>query len=202
MAIEEKLIDAFCGKDDIRDYLQRPGNWAGKTILSNGHIALVLDDCDASLPEVLPFSSVVEKYMNLKPGDWFDIQPVIDIPQCGYCNGTLVAECGECDGSGSVFWHTPYNCYEATCQRCEGETKAECEDCIDGKAKTSIDFNGTIVDYTYIARFKAHFENVYFSVANSPRPTVLVKHAKGGGAIMGRSRPHNNHQKAQLVAQS
>ena len=120
-------IDEFCGKDDIRKYLNKPFNIDGRTVASNGKVLLstaLNAEHDELIEEKKP---VIQKLLAGFDATKLTTMPLIPLPapiECWTCGGGGTAHkklCSECDGEGQVSFESDCNHYECECKSCEGD---------------------------------------------------------------------------------
>lgn len=117
------LLAPFCGQGDLRTWLNQPWVLDGLHCATNGHVLVVLDGVDTSLPDTVdrpdtgPMRNVIGRAMDAD-GPWHAIEPVEFAP-CTDCHGTgkvRSEQCPDCDGDG-CFHHGRH---EYECQECAG----------------------------------------------------------------------------------
>lgn len=117
------IIRLFCGQGDPRDWLNHPWVLDGMHCATNGHVLVVLDVVDTSLPDTKVPSrpeqlrSVIGRAMAAS-GPWHAIEPVEFAP-CADCHGAGKVRseaCQDCDGDG-CFYH---GLHEYECRECHG----------------------------------------------------------------------------------
>jgi hypothetical protein len=124
-------LQPFCGKCDIRSYLNAPLSLDNYTYASNGHLLIRVDRrSDTPAPDNLPekiadtFRALPEQALQKRGTETgtlrlADFEP--ELTDCNECEGTgLTYVCPECQGDGEVFTQGDFYDYEAECKVCEG----------------------------------------------------------------------------------
>lgn len=147
-------LTPFCGKGDVRTYLNAPFAIAGGTGASNGLILVWLAEeiCGTLIgPKEAEFLGRLEQLIVRAKSDWNDadsqwvsVETIYTVThKCPHCDGTRlvsIAHCDDCDGEGS-FWHGNH---EYDCKNCEGAGEAKetgfgepCDEC-EGTGKSGL----------------------------------------------------------------
>ena len=131
-------LQAWCAKQDVRKYLEQPFNCMEKTVATNGHVMICVDEMPGYEEAVKSVYGTVERFLN-HSGDYSQLDSSLACPNleaCEKCEGTgqlKRIECRECDGSGEVEFNSGYNDYEVECAGCDGigttQEPGECDCC-------------------------------------------------------------------------
>lgn len=106
-------IQDFCAKDDSRKYLKNPFIVDGKTVATNGHIMLILDELlecgnEEATNEV---GNGVRSFMSHEFDEFYTLPSDIDFKamMCPQCDGSGVSDyCPEREGDGVVYLGNDY----------------------------------------------------------------------------------------------
>jgi hypothetical protein len=71
-------INEWCGKNDVRDYLNQPFNLSGKTVATNGHVLIAVDQRQEYKP--LEKELDAEKFIAVS-GEYIDLDGSIACPE-------------------------------------------------------------------------------------------------------------------------
>lgn len=119
------IIRPFCGQGDPREWLNQPWVLDGMHGATNGHVLVVLDGVDTSLPDTE--AQGLSKPQNLRTvigramaanGPWHAIEPV-ELAPCADCHGAgkvRSEKCPDCDGEG----YFDHGRHEYECRECGG----------------------------------------------------------------------------------
>jgi hypothetical protein len=168
-------VSLFCSPGDIRTILQKPFELDGRTVASNGHIAISVPFIEGTefLPDystdlVASFRRILSSAENATgfgPIPLYD-QPDEDDKACPICMGKkVVYACRECGGEGEVEAETDFNDSEVECKSCDGDgvvdehhkaatsTPRPCDRC-NGTGlnrTTPIKIGPTVISYAYLS---------------------------------------------------
>jgi len=124
-----KTIDliAFCGKNDIRSYLNAPATIGDYTYASNGHLMVRVPKLQGVETADFDFFNAaiakLEAALGLTPTaiQRLDGCNFKHVP-CEYCKKQgFRFNCPECNGDGAVDLETDYSNYEVDCNTCIGK---------------------------------------------------------------------------------
>lgn len=179
-------INAFCGKGDIRDYLNQPMRLPDGTVFaSNGHIGIIFNvDATGYQEARAELVEVVEKYNAFSFNPPRNIPHIADEP-CSACKGDKSKyKCQECGGCGFVELENEFNEYEVDCKSCETGENFGCEVCEGvGHEKASIGFDGVTVWKKYVDLCHANLSNALFAASQCGK-VVRITHDDGIGYLM------------------
>jgi hypothetical protein len=124
-------LNYFCGKCDIRTYLNTPLSLDNYTYASNGHLLIRVDRRNDTpeydnIPEKLAdsFRSLPEQALQKLGTETgtlrlAEFEPELTI--CNECGGTgLTHVCPECEGTGDITLESEFNDYNVDCISCDG----------------------------------------------------------------------------------
>lgn len=142
-------IAPFCGKDDVRAYINDPFNSLGGTGATDGRILVWL--AGENFGKRLSKPEAIERVLARAQADaldpdaqWIAVETIrTSSRKCKQCDGTGVVrimDCEDCDGDGS-FYHGGH---EYDCKECDGAGSKnatgigdQCDEC-EGSGKSEI----------------------------------------------------------------
>lgn len=125
-------IKKFCGKGDIRDYLNAPFLYDNKIVASDGHIMVILpNDGKNEYQQIADSNFNPKRVIDIieSPSVWtpFNRSEIVlpDTVVCVVCDGlgkSEKEECEECEGEGEVELENGYSTYSGlSCKSCNGD---------------------------------------------------------------------------------
>lgn len=125
-------LSSWTGADDVRVWINQPFNMMGKTVATNGHLMIFVDEdkqytgnqfresTKTTVAKIRSDISKVDFHTNLS-----DLK--LSVPKnkpCTLCSGTghcTWIECKECKGDGDLTFLNGFNEYWVECKSCDGD---------------------------------------------------------------------------------
>ena len=172
-------LNDFCGKDDIRDWLNVPHKIDSRVFASDGAIMIVAPTEGDYVEHPKTVVSIRKMIKDADSSEYTHVDlPVIEKELCKRCGGQgklTIEICDECDGHGAIYFYGKMHEYDATCKECDGEGHFErfggdtdCPDC-EGEGKAVKDYQpieilGITVQTKYIEKIqRQNFDDLKFA---------------------------------------
>lgn len=126
----------FCAKSDPRSYMEKPFNLDGKTMATNGHILVAINELiiHDNLDAANKLRKGIEMFCSHEFGEFYSL-PMVDFEKhkCETCQGCGISHyCDECEGEGVLYFQSDFNSYCCNCISCASKNHPYCVRC-DGK---------------------------------------------------------------------
>lgn len=149
----------FCATEpDDREHLRKPMTYNGNTVFTNARIVVSVPwrgEFFTLGPRILQSPSQLENLYQSRLSQPIDLS-CLEPKACEHCNGTLIGNCRECEGTGTARAYGNYRNYDVPCRSCETQINRECLKCDDtGYQTASISFDDFTVDTKYIAKVRS-----------------------------------------------
>lgn len=147
-------LKPFCGRNDPREFLNKPWHENGATFATDGHIGIRVDALQEGIEPVDPkMAGRIEKMLNEALANTTPLEIVFpaDAPKpCGHCSGSgriNARTCDECDGGSFDHGSHSYDC--KACVSGEIHTPASKDDA-NAESCWACDGHGTISRRVYL----------------------------------------------------